>query len=421
MMANTDAFVKSLIDPDILLGQYPGNTFPTTVARQQIVVSGNTYSSDGDCNIYQSNDGLAPMCVSNRASLVVSAGSALSMTLTQPVSASAGQEPVVEPIQYGGNYVLFSHPVTFSNNTARPGYHFEVSTAPLTVTVTTGFGMVGTVQWWHRAGTVYTPDVLYIVASSSQYNLSIPTGSTAFGATITISQANGVPVLFTTAQNPTAALTFGNHASFTQRYTIPDRLAMSLERGRLLGNKVFLKYDGDNFNNGGGLAAAQFPPGTNPSQFPGSTTYAQILASGIPLLHSGHFKDGCVSRFIQPQAADYALSSTPLRFGANGYTVINWRSSSVSPQPYTITCTVNVEFTSHLTFITKVMPAFAEPNMIADALAVSNRIQMISENPLHGWITKLWDKAKSEVGHILTSRGTWLTLADIGVSLLAAA
>lgn len=80
-----------------------------------------------------------------------------------------------------------------------------------------------------------------------------------------------------------------------------------------------------------------------------------------------------------------------------------------------------MEFTSHLTFITKATPAFADPVMITDALALANKIQLISENPLHSWITKLWDKAKSEAGHLLTSRGTWLTLADIGVSLLAAA
>lgn len=322
MAANIDKFVKSLIDPDILIGQFPGNTYQTTVAKQQIVVSGNTYSADGDVNIYQSNDGLTPMCISNRAALAVGTGTAQSLTLVQPVSASAGSEPVVEPIQYGPNYVLFSHPVTFSNNATLPGYHFDVATAGLTVTMTTGIGMVGNFTWWHRAGAAYVGATSQIVASVSSYNFSIPTGSTAFGCTVEITQANGQPLYFTTPANPGSSLTFGNHASFTLRYSIPDRQAMSIERGRLLGNKVFLKYDGGVLNNGGGLAAAQFPPGTNPSQFPGNTTYSQILASGIPLLHSGHFRDGCVSRFIQPQASDYSLSSAPLRFGANGYTVL---------------------------------------------------------------------------------------------------
>lgn len=152
--------------------------------------------------------------------------------------------------------------------------------------------------------------------------------------------------------------------------------------------------------------------------FPGDSTYAQILSSGIALKHVGHFKEGCVARYILPLAADYSLSSLPKRYGENGYTVINWSSSSTIPQPYTITSTVLVEFTTHLTFVVRSMPAFAEPNQIADAVAILNRMQQISDNPVHELISKLWDKLKVKAGKVLTSRETWYTLAELGALAL---
>lgn len=418
MAENVDKFAKSLMDPDLHYAQFPGNPFPTTVARQQITIRGNTYSADGDVSCYISNDGLTPICFSTRAALQATTGTASSMIWTQPVSPTAGSEVLVEPMQYGSNHVLFSHPVTFSNASTRPGYHFSVSVQTLTVTVNTGLGMDGSFDWWYRNGTVHTSASTSFSPSTASYNISIPIGSTAFGGSFTINNANGNAILLTTVKNPTAEITFGNHSSFTLRYAIPDRAAMQLERGRILGNKVWVKYDGGQFNNEGALAAAQFPPGVNPSMFPGDSTYAQILSSGIALKHVGHFKEGCVARYILPLAADYSLSSLPKRYGENGYTVINWSSSSTIPQPYTITSTVLVEFTTHLTFVVRSMPAFAEPNQIADAVAILNRMQQISDNPVHELISKLWDKLKIKAGKVLTSRETWYTLAELGALAL---
>jgi len=419
MLEHTDTFVHSLIDPDRHMAGYPANGFPTTVSRQTISVKGNTYSSDGDVSLYISNDGLAPLCVSNRASLNVPTGSADSLTLVQPVSASAGTEYIVEPIQYGSNYVLFSAPVTFTGTPTLPGYHFSVSNVGLTVIFTHGIGMVGKIDWWHRnAGGFITNVTNAVAAQNSSLNISIPSGSTAFGGSFSITQANGQPITFCTAPNPGSVLDFGNHSAFTRRYAIPDRSRMDIERARLLGNKVHLKYDGDNYQNGGALACAQFPPGTNPSQYPGDSTYDQIISAQIPLAHIGHFKDGCVARFVQPTAHDYALVSLPKRFGENGYTVMNFRSVSVSPQPYSITCVVTVEFTSHLQFIPRFKHAYAEEQIVLDAIALLNITQMISDNPIHELVSSLWDKVKKNAGRALTVGEQWFKIAAIVAPLV---
>lgn len=419
MRENVNSFVNSLIDPDISLCQFPGNTFDTTVSKQIITIKGNTYSSDGSVSCYISNDGLTPICFSYLDTLIATTGTAQSMILSQPVSPASGTEYLVEPIQYGSSHVLFSHPVSFTNASTRPGYHFSVTVQTLTVTVNTGLGMEGTFNWWHRAGMIHQSATVSINASQSSYNITIPVGSTAFGGSFEISNANGQTILLTTPRNPTSEITFGNHSSFCLRYAIPDRANMNLERARLLGNKAWVKYDGNSVDNEGALAAAQFPPGVNPSMFPGDSTYAQILNSGIPLKHSGHFKDGCVARFVQPLSTDYSLTSRPKRYGENGYTVITWSSSSLKPQPYTITSSVSVEFTSHLLFIPRVRPGYAEPDMIADAIAIVNQMQLISDNPVHELIRSLWDKLKKEAGHILTSRDTWYTLASMGIAAIA--
>lgn len=421
---HVDAFINTVLDPDnALLVGYPGNTFSTQVSPQKISIqpADNLYCAEGDVSLYVTDNPEVPVAFSNRASVAYTSPNSPAWSITQLVEVTTTKNvPVIYPISFTNEFALFAAPVTFTNVDPKPGYHVAISANAMAVSVTFPVGNMGKVEHWHRdAGGLYVEQHSDLLMNDSNKQFSIPAGATAFGFIITLTHTSVARFVFTSNGGGAHGMTFGNHSSFCRKYAIPDLSNMKIERARLLGAKTWIKYLGNDLNNAGRLVAAQMPPGTFPAQFRGATLGDQIVTSKVKGLYDGAFKDGCVSRYVAPCPQNYELNAPPSLFGANGILVHNWNSDIGNPQRYRITVDLALEYTSPLTFITRAMPPFARPGELATAIELLNKMQVITENPSHDLVTRLWDKLKHAAAAVAASPKVWYTIAEVGGAALA--
>lgn len=423
---HVDAFINTVLDPDnALLVGYPGNTYSTQVSPQKISIQpleGELYSEDGDVSLYVTDNPEVPVAFSNRASVTYASQNSPAWSITQLIEVTTTKSlPVVYPISFTNEFALFAAPVSFTNAVSPlTGYHVAVTTNPMSVNISFPVGNMGKIEYWHRntAG-AYVEQHTDLLMSDNNKQIQIPVNSTAFGFIITLTHTSVARFVFSSNGGGTHGMTFGNHSSFCRKYPIPDLASMKIERARLLGAKTWIKYLGNDMNNGGRMVAAQMPPGTFPTQYRGATLGDQIVSSKVKGLYDGAFKDGCVSRFVAPTPQDYELNAPPSLFGANGILVHNWNSDSVNQQRYRITVDIALEYTSPLTFIARQMPAFARPGELATAIELLNKMQVITENPNHDLVTRLWDKLKHAASAVAASPKVWYTIAEVGGAALA--
>lgn len=418
---HVDNFVNSVLDPDKTQHGYPGNSYATLTSPQVISISGQTYSDDGDVSLYVSANPEIPAAFSARESRHFGASEAPVTMVHQPIEIiSVGRIAFVYPLSIGTEFVLFAAPVTSTNVPPFPGYHATISLNSCQFRASYEYGTWGVLSVLTRntPGAV-TAQQIDIEPSTDQVLFNLPNGTTAFGFVFESHTTTVGRIILSTNGGGSHGITFGNHSSFCRLYPIPDRGGMDIQRARLIGAKTWIKYLGSSLENAGRIAAAQFPPGTYPTMFRGTNTYEQIISANIRGVHDGSFKEGCVSRYIQPNMQDYELNSAPSRFGESGIIVHTWSSDPLHPQPYRITIHLCIEYTSKLTFVKREQPPWASPNELSAAVEILNRMQVITENPSHDYVVKLWNKLKRSAYSVATSPKTWHTIAEVGGAALA--
>lgn len=421
MNKHVSRFVESILDPDRIQVGYPGNTYGTLTAPQKIAISAANYSADGDVSLYISDNPLVPARFSVRAPLAFEVGFGPFLTIIQPVESSLPSFiDIIYPLEVGTDFTLFSAPVTFSDHETLPGYHASVNTNAMIINVAHNRGVDGLIITWHRTSAgAYSESAVNVVTNADNTNVTVPVGATAFGFKLQCYSEYIGTFIFSQAGAGGHALTIGNHSSFTRKYAIPDYKAMNIDRARLIGCKSWIKYLGGDLENAGRIAAAQFPPGTFPVMFEGNSTYEQILSANIRGTHDGAFKHGCVSRYIAPNPFNYELNSRATRFGDNGFIVHNWTSDPAHPQPYRIAINIALEYTSRITFVKREPPPWASPVQLSGAIEILNKMQVITENPNHELVTRLWDKLKRTAVKVATSEKLWYSIAEVGLGALA--
>lgn len=417
-----DAFALTVLEPDKNLHRFPGNLFPTSVAPAVInVAAQSVYDSSWSANVYLSDDSITPVCITNGAAASWNGGTFPGMSVITRPQATGQHQWVSSPGFINEKYALFSSKVSCKNGISFVGYRTSNGGAPQPVTLTVPNGMLGSVTFYRRDGVddgFTSTSVIGPGTTSITHNLAV--GTTAWGVSIECDvPASGNYLVVLAAQTASVDLTIGNHATFTKRLPIPDFAEMKATRVRTTGIKAHLRYLGDDFHNGGSLAGAQFSPDIDPSLCPGNTTQEQILSSNVPGIHRGHFKTGCVARFVGPNPEHYSLLSGPRRFGVSGYTVISWTTDPTAPQPYTLSVSLALEFVSTVVQFQKQLPQYASPDKLAATIDLLNRIQTITENPLHDLVLALWHKVSHGAKRVLSSPKTWYTIAEVAGGVAA--
>lgn len=415
-----DSFVSSVIDPDKHHARYPLGKTQTAVAGQVISIIGDGYSEEGFCNLYATNDPEYPVAISALASKTYPASAHPPLTIVQPIEAYGNHNTsVYAPITIEQTLV-FNAPVKFSDGTTSPGYHVTINTNTLAFIVFHGAGIQGKFRAWHRTGNakVYITDVT-ISPTSVTSALNIPSGCTAFGFEYQFNTNVLDRFVYTTGYNTNSEIVIGNHASYAVKKAIPDLDTLRMRQARVIGLKSHVKFDGADLYNAGRIATAQFPPGVYPGQFKGSNAYEQIVNSRVKASYHGRFDKGAVSRFIAPNEECYLLSSEPSRFGEDGFIVMSWSSLIGFPQPYEITVSLSLEFTSSSTAYSFSAPDFTEREYMNHAFRVLSTMNCHTENPLHDLVKNLWDKLKKQAKRVVNSPEAWFTIADVvGTALL---
>lgn len=416
-----DEFVDTVIDPDKHLNRYPLNRVDSAVARQVINVIGNTYSDENSVNLYVTNDPEYPAAISVRASKNYPVNTHPSLVITQPVSTYGNlSTPVYSPIILD-NTLLFNAPVSFGDGSTRPGYHMSVTGAALSFTVSHSAGLTGTFTTWHR-----TPADTYVsVDSTVSANIFVttavvPTNATAFGFYYNFSQNTVDRLVIATAKNTASEISIGNHASYAIKMAIPDLQTMRVRQARTLGIKSHVCFEGEALHNAGRIASAQFPPGVYPGQYAGKNAYEQIKTARLRQSYWGRFDKGAVSRFLPPSEDSFKLGPEPKRYGEDGFIVMSWYCAPGYPQPYEVTITLAIEFTTPSTAFQLAFPHFSEVEFVNHAHRILSVMCLHTENPLHDLIKNLWDDLKRQAKKVVTSPDAWFTIAKVaGAAALA--
>lgn len=415
-----DKFVSSILDPDECLARYPLGKTRTATAGQVISIIGDTYSAEGFVNLYVTNDPEYPVAISALTAKTYTAGTHPALTIVQPIEAYGNQSSSVYAPLTIDQTLVFNAPVSFADGSNAPGYHITINTSSLSFTVFHGAGLTGKLRAWHRTGgaKVYITDV-NIIPTNVTSVLSIPSGSTGFGFEYVFNTNVLDRFVYTTTFNTGSEVVIGNHASYAVKKSIPDLDTLRMRQSRVIGLKSHIKFDGADLYNAGRIASAQFPPGVYPGQFKGSNAYEQIINSRVKSSYHGRFDKGAVSRFIAPHEESYLLTSEPSRFGEDGFIVMTFSSLIATPQPYEITVSVSLEFTSSSTAYPLSNPDFAQREMVNHAFRVLSTMNLHTENPLHEYVKKLWDKLKKSAKKVVTNPEAWYTIADVvGTALL---
>lgn len=409
-----DNFVDTIIDPDKHLSRYPLNKVSSAIARQVITQVSSAYSEDLAVNLYVTNDPEYPVALSTRAEKEYLANTHPFFVINQPVRTYSNLNTAVyAPITFG-NQLLFNSPVKFADGTLRPGYHMDVSSSNLSYTVTHGAGLVGTLTTWQRtsAGN-YSEVATTIFAPNISITVSVPSGSTAHGFYYNFSQNTVDRLVIASSANTNSVIKIGNHASFATKIPIPDLATMQMRQARVIGLKSHVKYEGEALHNAGRIASAQFPPGVYPGQFKGSNAYEQIKNARIRQSYFGRFDKGAVSRYLPPNEDSFLLGPEPKRYGEDGFIVMSWYSQEDFLQPYEITVTLAIEFTSPSTAFDLSYPRFTELEYVNHAHRVLSTMCLHTENPLHDLVKNLWDDLKKHAKAVVNDPDAWFTIAKV--------
>lgn len=414
-----DNFVSSILDPDECQARYPLGKTKTAVAGQVISIIGSEFSSEGFCNLYVTNDPEYPIAMSALTSKTYATYTHPALTIIQPVEAYGNRTSTVYAPITIDQTLVFNAPVSFSDGTSAPGYHITINTAGLQFTVFHGAGLSGLLRAWHRTGNakVYITNVAILPITVTS-TLTIPSGSTGFGFEYVFSTNVLDRLVFTSNVSTATEVVIGNHASYAVKKPIPDLDTLRMRQARVIGLKSHVKFDGADLYNAGRIASAQFPPGVYPGQFRGSNAYEQIINSRVKSSYHGRFDKGAVSRFVAPHEESYLLTSAPSRFGEDGFIVMTWSSLLGNPQPYEITVSVSLEFTSSSTAYSFESPEFTQREIMNHAFRILSTMNLHTENPMHELVKKLWDKLKRSAKKVVTNPQAWFTIADIVGSAL---
>lgn len=414
-----DEFVETIIDPDKHLARYPLNKVETAVCRQNISFTGQSYSDDGSVNVYVTNDPEYPIAVSTLAAKTYNSGNHPNIVITQPVNSYGNVTQNIYAPLVIDNTLLFNAPVNFADGTTRPGYHLTVASAPLVFTVFHGPGLVGQFNSWWRKGDGTLGTASYSINSFAvSSSVPIAVNSTAFGFDYSFLQNTVDRFTIVVGPNTDAGFTIGNHASYATKRAIPDLNTMRARQARVIGLKTHVCFEGADLYNAGRIASAQFPPGVYPGMYAGRNAYEQIRNSRMKQSYWGRFDKGAVSRFVPPQEDSFLIGPDPKRFGEDGFIVMSWYSQAGEPQPYEVNVAVAIEFTTPSTAFETKLPHFSKLEFVNHSQRILAVMCMHTENPLHDLVRTLWDKLKGKAKEVVTSPGTWFTIADLASALL---
>lgn len=381
---------------------------------------GNTYADEGNCNLYVTNDPEYPLAVSVRAAKTYLVNTHPALTITQPVEVLGGYETKIYAPIVIDKTLLFNAPVSFQDGTYDPGYHFTVNTQNLNFTVFHGPGMSGTFTWWHRAGNVKVSTPVTLIPTSTSFSFNYPTGSTALGFSFVLSDNTVDRFVITTTRLTGSEIVIGNHASYAQKYAIPALDNLAIRHARAIGLRAWVEFQGADLYNGGRIATCQFPPGVYPGMYPGANAYEQILNSRTRQSYHGPVKKGACFVFVPPSEQSYLLTSPPKRYGEDGFAIATWYSMPGTPQAYGIYLDMVLEYTTSSTAFDLKPPSYSELEMVSEAMRVISAMCVHTENPMHEFLSVLWDKIKHKARKIVTDPNSWYTIAEVvGTAALA--
>lgn len=425
MMAASDVFATAVLDPAHNMSRYPGNNTDSSLSRLPFTCESSgpgqsAFTDDGYNNAYVTGHALEPAYVSARRTRAWAAGQCPAVRAEQPLeSDSSLPKPFLAPLFFGDAKTgLFSDIVTFVDGSSASGYRCTVTDNAWSLSVAHPSGTTGQVRYWYRTAAgnrTYVTATISATGSSTQ--ITIPTGSTAFGVEIISTLPFSGNVVLVHGGGGEHGLSIGNHASHTEACA-PDYSSMGIKRGRTIGLSAWLRFDGADLHNAGRTAAVQFSPGVYPTEFPGKTTADQIIASGLRGRYVGHFKEGIHAKYVQKNLSNYSL--LPGTRSPSGLLVLSWSSDLDAPQPWTLMFNQVIEFTSSVEAFEKCLPNFASPNDLAVVLADLNRMQVITSNDTHDYVLRLWNHIKKRALDVASSPKTWYTIAEVGAGIAAA-
>lgn len=420
-LESANSFAKCIIDPSKHMSRYPLNKTETGLCRQRISVIGNSYADEGNCNLYVTNDPEYPLAVSARSAKTYLANTHPALTITQPVEVLGGQEAKIYAPIVMDKTLLFNSPVLFADGSTSPGYHFTVNSVVLTFSVFHGPGMSGTFTWWHRtAGGVKTSSSVTLIPTSTSFTFNYPTSSTALGFEFVLSDNTVDRFVITSTRLTGSEVVIGNHASYAVKYAIPALDNLALRHARAIGIRAWVEFQGADLYNGGRIATCQFPPGVYPGMYPGANAYEQILNSRCRQSYHGPVKNGACFVFVPPTEESYLLTSAPKRYGEDGYGLATWYSMPGNPQAYAIYLDIVLEYTTSSTAFDLKLPSYSELEMVSEAMRVLSSMCVHTENPMHEFLSVLWDKVKHKARQIVTDPSSWFTIAEVvGTAALA--